>query len=748
MIRMTTPDLSQCDQEPIQYIEAIQPHGALVIVEEPTLRIVQYSANLAAFLGLAGSVGHGQFLAQWLGDTHTQALHAALADRSLDQAYVHLLTLHGLGQADASFHVFANRSDGLLLLEFERSDSGLAQGCGQLWRSIREAFPAMKPDTLSYRLAVVCGLIRTHSGFERVMIYRFQPDRSGAVIAESLQPGLGLQSYLNLHFPAGDIPLPAHRLFKLRTLRFLPDVHYQPVPLLPGFAEAGLAHPVNLGASTFRSVSPMYTEYLQNMGVQSTLIMPILIKDEIWGMIACHQYSTTHYLDFTERGYLELNAAIISLEALEYTESSQREYISALRQSLLNQQERATLEIHLHTDAAALANLRLLEALRADGVAICLADQLVLQGSTPGESAVRQLVLWLGEQPGYLYASDCLGADYPPADAWGDTAAGIMAIRPTPNTTLVWFRKEYQQTINWAGNPDKPAADTQGEVHPRRSFALWRQLTRGQSRPWLDCERDYVQQLHEFLAEVLAYRLELCSQLAGQPRAIGPTELENFLYSAAHDLSEPLRGIKNYTQLIQLQEKQALSNRNGGRLDSVLRLAERMEDNLRSLLNLAVAGETTLTLRLHSLQSLVQEVADIMTALFSQRALRIEIVSDLPEMRCDAAKVTSIYQNLIQNAIKYNESAIASIRIGHYLMQNRPVFFVKDNGIGIPTEYHSTIFQLFRRLHDGTRYGGGSGVGMSIIKKAVQSHGGHIWLESAPGEGSSFYFTLEPAVRS
>jgi light-regulated signal transduction histidine kinase (bacteriophytochrome) len=419
-----------------------------------------------------------------------------------------------------------------------------------------------------------------------------------------------------------------------------------------------------------------------------------------------------------------------------------------LRQSLLNQQERATLEIHLHTDAAALANLRLLEALRADGVAICLADQLVLQGSTPGESAVRQLVLWLGEQPGYRYASDCLGADYPPADTWGDTAAGIMAIRPTPGTTLVWFRKEYRQTINWAGNPDKPAADAQGEIHPRRSFALWRQLTRGQSCPWLDCERDYVQQLHEFLAEVLQHRLELCSRLAGKPRAIGPTELENFLYSAAHDLSEPLRGIKNYTQLIQLQEKQALSNRNGGRLDSVLRLAERMEDNLHALLNLAVAGETTLTLRLHSLQALVQEVADMMTALFSQRALRIEIVSDLPEMRCDAAKVTSIYQNLIQNAIKYNESAIASIRIGHYLMQNRPVFFVKDNGIGIPAQYHSTIFQLFRRLHDGTRYGGGSGAGMSIIKKAVQSHGGHIWLESAPGEGSSFYFTLEPTVRS
>jgi signal transduction histidine kinase len=109
------------------------------------------------------------------------------------------------------------------------------------------------------------------------------------------------------------------------------------------------------------------------------------------------------------------------------------------------------------------------------------------------------------------------------------------------------------------------------------------------------------------------------------------------------------------------------------------------------------------------------------------------------------AQVKTIYQNLIRNAVKYNDNETRLIEIGYYPGSGMPVFFVRDNGIGIPAEHHATIFQLFRRLHSSDAYGGGAGAGMTIVQKAIQRHGGHIWLDSTPGRGTTFFFTLTPS---
>lgn|GEM_PF-1721303 len=253
----------------------------LLIVEEPGFRIVQYSANAAGFLGLAPLDWHNHTLDRLLGEDNIRTLQAALQGKSLDQVYLYLFTLSSPLHPERSFHLFANRSDGLLLLELERADAVSDPGTHAEWHMFHNALRCLKQSgRLPAFLEQVTTMIKTFTGFERVMVYQFKPDLSGHVIAEALEPGL--EPYLNLHFPVGDIPLPARQMLQLVHFRFVPDIDYEPVPLLPDFTTAGLERPVDLGFSGLRSASIMCRLYKQNMNTRSTLVIPLLINGKLW----------------------------------------------------------------------------------------------------------------------------------------------------------------------------------------------------------------------------------------------------------------------------------------------------------------------------------------------------------------------------------------------------------------------------------------------------------------------------------
>jgi len=744
-----TVDLGNCDREQIQYIEAIQPHGALLIVEEPSLRIVQYSANLSAFLGLAGAVWHGQTLKQLLGEDSVRELQKTLTGSDLERTYLHLLTLSGPNRHDAAFHLFGNRMDGLLIIELERAVPNPDQKNALSLHTLHNALPLLKrPGKLQDFLQRASDLIKTYTGFERVMIYRFEPDGSGHVIAESREPTL--EAYLGLHYPASDIPEPSRRLFQHRATRFLPDVDYQPVPLLPTWAEAGLERPVDLSFSTLRSVSLMYSVYLKNMGVKSTLVMPLLINRNVWGLISCMHHSAPRYLAYPDRIPAELLAGVITQWLREYEDGDYARYRERLQHSLIRQAEQAADQTSLHFAAEAIARLDLLNPFDADGVAVIMQQSLILLGCTPTENQVRQIADWLSQHSHTLYHTECLARDYPPAAEFGEICAGLLAIvlPKASENVILWFRKEYPQEINWAGNPDKPVVQSgEGalrELHPRNSFALWKQITRGRSRNWLVCELDYANELRQTLTDIILQRLKLVGDLNPPPET-RQQELDSFFYSAAHDLREPLLGMRNYVQLIHREEAGTLSDKNAKRMDTLLQLTYRMEETLKSLMWFSTTGKEALQLETHKPGDLIREVADMVILAYPRLDIRIEIQSDMPTLPCDAAQVKTIYQNLIRNAVKYNDNETRLIEIGYYPGSGTPVFFVRDNGIGIPAEHHATIFQLFSRLHSSDAYGGGTGAGMTIVQKAIQRHGGHIWLDSTPGRGTTFFFTLTPS---
>jgi signal transduction histidine kinase len=223
-------------------------------------------------------------------------------------------------------------------------------------------------------------------------------------------------------------------------------------------------------------------------------------------------------------------------------------------------------------------------------------------------------------------------------------------------------------------------------------------------------------------------------------------ELDDFAYIASHDLKEPLRGIHNYSTFLLEDYADKLDEDGRQKLETLVRLTQRMEALIETLLYYSRVGRLDLAIRDTDLGVVLHEVLDSLKPLTHEGGVDVRIPKPLPHMLCDQARVGEIFRNLVTNAIKYNDKAEKWVEIGCQTdgePQTPMVFYVRDNGIGIRENHMDSIFRIFKRLHGRDKYGGGTGAGLTIAKKIVERHGGHIWVESQMGEGTTFYFTLE-----
>lgn len=737
--------LSNCDREPVQFVGAIQPQGALLVLDAMSLEIVQASENCESFLGLEWQALIGQSIAALLGDDGLPALRAQIASRDLTQSLSHVLTLPLGVCRGQSFHIFANIVDAWLLLEFEKAP-GEDQSIGsRVLRDLRTALQGLQQSkSLSHLLTMAVEQIRVVSGFERVMAYRFAADGSGEVLAEARLESL--ESYLGLHYPASDIPEPARRLFALSPLRHLPDVDYVPVALQPMDGQ-----PVDLSYASLRSVSTMYSGYLRNMGVKATLVMPLLKAGKLWGLISCMHHSQPLYLPYERRIPLELLSQMLSQLMESREELDQLAYRGrlddVLQQLMLAMGTGDTLHETLMDGP-----VNLLSEIDADGVALIADAKLQVLGKTPSQKQLSTLQEWLAQQSADVWATDNLQGDFPDSASFSDVASGILAIRLSRKSLewVIWFRSELLQDVHWAGDPNKPVIidDSSGEVslQPRRSFARWKQTVRGRSRPWLTCELDYAARLRYAIFGMIVEHAWLLAQLNAELERSN-LELDAFAYASSHDMKEPLRGIHNYVEFLQMDESPRLSEKGRQRLDTILRLVERMAGLLESLLQYSRIGKNKLERETCRVDTLVRQSVKLMQDAALRDDVEIRVQENMPVIQCDRLWGSTIFQNLIANAIKYNQQTKKIVEIGCDLQSDPPVFFVRDNGIGIAEAHQTDIFDLFHRLHDRAEFGDGSGAGLTIVRRAIERHGGRIWLASQLGRGSTFYFTLSSQPR-
>lgn len=223
-------------------------------------------------------------------------------------------------------------------------------------------------------------------------------------------------------------------------------------------------------------------------------------------------------------------------------------------------------------------------------------------------------------------------------------------------------------------------------------------------------------------------------------------ELDDFAYIASHDLKEPIRGLSNNAQFLLEDFEETLDESGCARLQRMILLCNRMENLIDDLLYFSRLGRQELAVQDVDLNQVIQDIEVMLEQTLQENNAVLSISQVLPTVFCDLPRITEVFRNLISNAIKYNKNTEKRVTIGYTPIGEDNVFYVRDNGIGIDPRFSTEVFRIFKRLNQEDESVRGTGVGLTFVKKIIERHQGRIWLESEPGKGSTFYFTINTAA--
>lgn len=725
-------DLDLCAQEPIRVPGSIQPHGALVVADPDDRRIVQASANAKALLGKGhGDAVLGLPLRQLVGETADRQISAWL--QTPDGNYLRTLDING-----QRLQVLGHRTAQGIILEFEQPPAGEGETLEAYYPRIGHFMEAVAGyDDLAALCTASAREFRQISRFNRVLIYRFDEQWNGEVLAED---GDGvLPSCAGLRFPATDIPAQARELYRLNRLRLIPDANYAPVPIEPATHPRD-GSPLDLSFAALRSVSPVHLEYMRNMGTLASMSISILVHGNLWGLVACHN-ATPRRVNAQARTACDLLGKVLS----QHVGARERGAYDAKRMEL----KRIESELLAHVAAnesfqsGLAANSGLwLKLANATGAAVIHDGSILTAGVTPSPARLRALAEKL-QQLGVTdpFATDSLALQWPEFEDLVGVASGMLAISISQlhPSYICWFRPEAQRTVLWADDPRQSLHAAEERLHPRNSFAGWKELVKCRSLPWSQAEIDSTIDFRTAIVNFVLLRAEERAEITGQLQRSNK-ELESFSYSVSHDLRAPFRHIVGYTQLLREREK-SLGEKSQHYLDSINEAATSAGRLVDDLLSFSQLGRTALAVSPVDMHKLVQEILRSVQPDIQGRQVEWR-VQRLPATRGDAALLRQALYNLVDNALKYSrERNPAVIEISSEQHASECVYTVKDNGVGFDMAYAHKLFGVFQRLHRMEDFAG-TGIGLALTRRIIERHGGWIEARGALEEGAAFRFGL------
>ncbi|HUN91892.1 MAG TPA: GAF domain-containing protein [Burkholderiaceae bacterium] len=529
-------DLTNCERELIHLAGSIQPHGALLVLREADLVVEQASENCADVIGIALDRVLGRPLRVLGGDIEREVRR--LAANLGGEARVALsCELAGEARRPEEPMGSSRRVEGTvhrhpaggLILELE--PIGRRPGAAEVVDYERQALldhiatavqGLGEASNVGALADAVVRVFRDLTGYDRVMVYRFDPDGHGEIIAEARHPRL--DTLLGHHYPASDIPQRARELYVRNRVRVLVDVHYAPVPLVPRL-HPGSGAELDMSMCYLRSMSPLHIQYLKNMGVNATLVVSLVLDGQLWGLVACHHDSPRN-LRYPVRAACELLAEIVATR-LAAIENYAHAHVAIQVQRLERRMIEAT-STEGDWRMALFRNPRLLlQPLAATGAVLCYDGEFLTAGEAPSTPELRALVAWIDLQGGDECVSvSSIGRAERSLEALTPTASGILAIRLSASRPdyLIWLRKEQLRSVTWAGDPTKPVVrDDPMELSPRRSFAAWSEIVRGTAMPWSSAElllaRSIGAALVDIIVQVNAVRLLIAEHQLARLRA-------------------------------------------------------------------------------------------------------------------------------------------------------------------------------------------------------------------------------------
>lgn len=744
-------NLDNCEQEPIHVPGSIQPHGFLLALNSSHL--VEYcSGNLRSFLQLGPEQVLQQHLNLVVGKEQGESLVRYIGNRATTVIAPHVVSIN-----DRLYQCAVHPSGNLIICEFEPISESVPAVATVYDQAIHFAGYMEAALTLQQLCQNVVTEIRSLTGYDRVMVYRFDKDYNGEVFAEAR--ALHLEPFLGLHYPHTDIPVQARQLYLKNLLRIIADVNYEPVPVYTYRSASNTD--LDLGQASLRSVSPIHIQYLNNMGVGATLTISLIHEGRLWGLIACHHYSAK-YIDHYTRINAQLQGLFLTSQINVREKAEHYSYSMRINQTLT-----ALLNKSYPAEGSSLQSMAndagILEIAGAAGVAILLNGTIYKSGITPPD----ELIVSMAEKAegssrgGVFYTNDVNSLLFGEEQAPG-AMPGLLYYQLAMNgaSSIMWFRTETLEEISWGGDPKKAIVKDANGLSPRKSFEKYKEIIRNKSKEWsetaLAATSTFSYAVQKLVTLVLLTEEEKRKQILTNKLIETNLELENINWISTHDLKEPLRKIQLFSSKL-LENADAIP---AGSIVSVERIhasAGRMQKLIHAITNYAKLRETTglsepvklADIIAHTREELEEEMREHEAAIIGQN---LRTIYGVPVL------VMQLFYNIIANSLKFSKEGRPQVIT--ITQHEEPVaspaphddslytkITIADNGIGFDNEHNLKIFNVFSRLHAYEDYEG-TGIGLAICKKIMQIHKGHIAAEGLPGEGATFllYFPLPAAV--
>lgn len=738
--------LTNCEHEPIHIPGSIQPHGFLLGVTSDW-KIDFCTENTSALIDLSYKEIIGKDFCAIFGNQAKEAIVNYINDDKTQLIFP--LEIELLGKL---FQLSIHKSNDTYVLEAE-PHFGDNEKIAELYTQTIHFVNSMN-STKS--LQELCELVakgtREITGYDRVMIYRFDADYNGEVYAEDCRDDI--EPFLGLHYPHTDIPAQARELYIRNQLRLIVDINYQPVPIFTVDDNTPNKN-LDLSVSILRSTSPIHVQYLKNMGVGATLTISLIHHGRLWGLIACHHYSAKN-ISPEIRLAAKLQGQFISSQ-IDLRQSTDEYQIARKTSFALEHLTGLDLPLNPLSFATISADPELLNVCNATGVSICVGDKIYKHGLTPSDDQIQRIgikVNYFAKEG--IFTTNKLTDYFPEFNDHGDVA-GIIYHSLGNDNSIIWYRAETISEINWAGDPQKAIVKDKSGLNPRNSFNIWKQTVKNQSSIWLHPEinaaASYAHALHNQI--ILLMLSEEEEKYRSQSEVLKETnaELENINWISTHDLQEPLRKIQLIISKLLMEVDKVPPQAVYDSLQRVSNSANRMQVLLQDILKFTRIKYTKDKLQKIHLNTIMEATLDEMKEVLTESNAVVEY-ENLPEIYGINFLMKQLFSNILQNSLKYAAAERSPVIKVTASQEAEPYNFsdkiychwitFTDNGIGFEQEYAVSIFKIFTRLHTQQQYSG-SGVGLALCKKIMQTCGGTIRAVSKPNEGTAItiYFPCD-----
>lgn len=740
--------LKNCHDEPIRIPGAIQTFGALIAFDGESNLVKAISQNAMEHFPQLKSFETEPINIQNIFDLRETSVLATQPESKSDRRFVEVLPKNS---KDKIYHGVRFRATDLEVLEIELKETSAEP----LKRGYLNDLPLMLKEAQSFKNSVelskfIAKKIKEITGFDRVMIYRYDHNWNGEVIAEEKEDHL--ESFFGLHYPASDIPPQARALYEKNWIRIIPTVNYQPSLIVPSAFQN-----LDLSESVLRSVSPIHIRYLKNMGVGASMSISLIVDGKLWGLVACHHYSE-HFVPLSVRLGCEAYGQLVSWQ-IKMLESA----------SLLEQQVKGEKILHQVLERFShFENFKvpaqdstedLLKLFDCTGIVIRLGDETVVLGENPGDkfaaSVAKNLIDRNVLEP---FVSDKVSKEtsLDLASPVSSATAGVLALALSPhhNYYIMCVRPEERKTVNWAGNPhvkdNIDPLDPDARLQPRGSFALWAELHQGQSQRWSLETIELLKKFGLFFIKIVIERKEFVERTNSELHALNRAK-DEFVATVSHELRTPLNAIIGWTDLAlsgDLEEE-----RFSEALKVIQRNARSQNQLISDLLDVSriISGKMKLSIRNMRVTDIVEAVVLSFSPAADAKSIRVisQLDGSSDSIIGDPGRIQQVVWNILSNAVKFSPKE-SKIWLKVYRENSHIIFSVQDQGIGLASEDFDKIFGRFEQV-DSTisRKSGGLGLGLAISKHIVELHGGRIDVASeGPGKGTTFkvIFPIAPVL--